>query len=110
MPFGRDVTIEIARTRGWDVLWLETDSTYVAYLLDTGSSFVPWRFINSWHCILHLISLMDFWDSHIYREGNAAADAMSHHNTPEGWRPHSIHIIANVVARDMSTPRYYRVV
>ena len=69
--------IAIAHSKGWKSLWIESDSTYVVSLIRSRSIAVPWNFRNRWLLTLHLIRQMRVVASHIYREGNQAADALA---------------------------------
>ncbi|XP_057803476.1 uncharacterized protein LOC131018785 [Salvia miltiorrhiza] len=76
--------IGIAHSRGWTKLWVEADSSYVVSLLETHSKQI----------------------SHIYREGNQAADLMANPQRHEGWWPYAIDEIKHAVAMDMSSHSY----
>lgn len=61
--------IQIAHSRGWNKLWLDTDSA-ISLLALRDSSLMPWHLRNRWlNCKLFLTS-MSFFITHIYREGN----------------------------------------
>ncbi|XP_057811539.1 uncharacterized protein LOC131025771 [Salvia miltiorrhiza] len=77
--------IAIAESRGWRKLWLESDSTYVVELLRKKLMEVPWRFLTSWKATIAFLNNFELRVSHIYREGNAAADIMAHNSRHEGW-------------------------
>jgi ribonuclease HI len=68
--------IEIAASKNWNNLWLETDSTLVV-LAFKSSSLVPWVLSNRWHNCLLLTQSMNFIVSHIFREGNFCADGLA---------------------------------
>jgi ribonuclease HI len=70
---GAMIAIEIASQKGWNHLWLETDSILVT-LAFKSSKLVPWQLRNRWENYLHKISPMNFFVTHIYREGNQCAD------------------------------------
>lgn len=71
--------VNMAWDRGWHQLWLECDSSYVVGLFQSKSHHVPWTVKPMWlHC-LHLVSNMHFRVSHIFREGNVAADLLAKH-------------------------------
>ncbi|GAU50480.1 hypothetical protein TSUD_409650 [Trifolium subterraneum] len=61
--------IEIAASKNWNNLWLETDSTLVV-LAFKSSLLVPWDLSNRWRSCLLLTQSMNFIVSHIFREGN----------------------------------------
>ncbi|KAK2652591.1 hypothetical protein Ddye_012447 [Dipteronia dyeriana] len=70
--------IDYAWTFGWRRLWLESDSTFVVDILRSRSRKVSWRWSTAWDRCLGLISQMDFALTHIYREGNQAADSLAY--------------------------------
>ena len=43
--------IEIAHEKGWDRLWLESDSAYVVQLFQSRSLEVPWKLRNRWRSV-----------------------------------------------------------
>ncbi|XP_057811499.1 uncharacterized protein LOC131025725 [Salvia miltiorrhiza] len=100
--------IAIAHGRGWRRIWLEADSTYVVRLLQQRSMEVPWRFRAYWINTLSRLEDMVFKVSHIYREGNAAADIMAHPSRHEGWWTQEIAEIKDVVRVDMSSHSHTR--
>ncbi|XP_057791327.1 uncharacterized protein LOC131008468 [Salvia miltiorrhiza] len=101
--------IAIAHARGWMFLWIEADSMYVVNLLSSRARDVPWRFVASWNRTLHLLTDMQIMVSHIYREGNVAADIMANPDRSEGWWPHAIDDVRKAVALDMATHSFVRV-
>jgi len=70
------VAIEVAYHKGWHSLWLKTDSMLV-YLAFKSSITVPWSLRNRWDNCLRLLSSMNFFVTHIYREGNKCADILA---------------------------------
>lgn len=70
------IAIEIAFNRGWNHLWLETDSMLVT-LAFKSKSVVPWQLRNIWENCLHLTSSISFFITHIYREGNHCVDKLA---------------------------------
>lgn len=68
--------IELAETYNWWNLWLEVDSELVIKALKN-PALVPWRLRNRWMNCLHIISKMNFFATHIYREGNQCADTLA---------------------------------
>ncbi|XP_057802933.1 uncharacterized protein LOC131018226 [Salvia miltiorrhiza] len=101
--------IAIAYARGWMFLWIEADSMYVVNLLSSRARDVPWRFVASWNRTLHILTNMQMMVSHIYREGNTAADIMANPDRSEGWWPHAIDDVKKAVALDMATHSFVRV-
>ncbi|PRQ16567.1 putative ribonuclease H-like domain-containing protein [Rosa chinensis] len=71
------VSIEVAFTRGWTTLWLESDSISVLASLSSDSFSPPWDLRVRWQNCLKNIQQMQFRSTHIFREGNAAADKMA---------------------------------
>ncbi|KAK3199002.1 hypothetical protein Dsin_022417 [Dipteronia sinensis] len=71
--------INLAWQNGWPRIWLENDSSYMVHLLASRSEQVPWRIRQAWQRCIYQISKMEFQDSHIFREGNQVADALSKH-------------------------------
>jgi ribonuclease HI len=68
--------VEIAAARGWNNLWIETDSELVVMAYKEVKS-VPWSLSNRWYNFLSRTSIMHFIVSHIYREGNHNADDLA---------------------------------
>ncbi|XP_057811613.1 uncharacterized protein LOC131025845 [Salvia miltiorrhiza] len=102
--------IQIAHARGWLDLWIEVDSIYVVNLLQKRSSDVPWRFAAAWKSILKCLSSFRLKVTHIFREGNAAADIMANQHRVEGWWPHEIDEISIAVRKDMASHNHVRIV
>ncbi|CAJ2636465.1 unnamed protein product [Trifolium pratense] len=67
--------IEIAHSKGWNNLWIESDSQLVN-LAFKSAHIVPWKLRNRWFNCLTLTKTMHFRATHIYREGNCCADRM----------------------------------
>ncbi|KAL8494368.1 hypothetical protein ACS0TY_025253 [Phlomoides rotata] len=63
--------IELAHDKGWSNIWLESDSTYVVYILKLSSPEISWRLMRQLRPNLNMVI------SHIYREGNAVAVRLS---------------------------------
>ncbi|XP_057770894.1 uncharacterized protein LOC130990686 [Salvia miltiorrhiza] len=95
--------ISIAHNRGWFSLWVEADSEYMVRLLQERSMDVPWRFIGLWKQAIMKISDFNMQVSHIYREGNRAADIMANQDREEGWWPFAIEEIKLATNLDMAT-------
>jgi ribonuclease HI len=73
---GAMLAIETAVNKGWSQLWLESDSMLVVKAFSS-SKVVPWALRNRWDNCLARISNMNFFVSHIYREGNHCADKLA---------------------------------
>jgi len=70
------VAIEIAVSKGFSNVWLESDSKLVVMAFKS-KLVVPWELRNRWENCLHLTYNMRFCVSHIYREGNTWADRLA---------------------------------
>ena len=71
------LAIELAHARGWQNLWLESDSSSVISCFASGSFSPPWSLQTRWNnCTLHLQNMV-FRCSHIFREGNVVADKLA---------------------------------
>jgi len=70
------LAMEVAKRKGYNYLWLETDSKLV-YLALISPFIVPWTLRNRWNNCLVFVSNIHFTFSHVYREGNACADGMA---------------------------------
>lgn len=68
--------IEIASSKGFTNLWLESDSKLVILAFRSNSG-IPWCLSNRWQNCLARIRTMRFFASHIYREGNTCADSIA---------------------------------
>lgn len=68
--------IETASHRGLFPLWLECDSSFVVTAFSS-PGLVPWKLRTRWHNCIHLTRSRGFRISHIYREGNQAADKLA---------------------------------
>ena len=71
------IAIEKASEWNWSNLWVETDSTYLVHLFNSGVGRIPWRFRNRWLRAVKMASNMNVTISHIYREGNCVADKLA---------------------------------
>ena len=70
------LAIEIAYSKNWHNLWLETDSQLVL-LAFRSKTLIPCELRNRWINCLELVKQMNFFVSHIYREGNSCADGFA---------------------------------
>lgn len=73
--------ISMAWINGWTCLWLKTDSTYVVHLLRSRSFKVSWILASDWATCLQRLYNMEFWVSHIHREGNSFVDRLAREGT-----------------------------
>lgn len=67
---------EIAFSRGWRNVWIETDSSLVVMAFNK-DSMIPCGFRNRWRNCKHLLYKMNFLVTHVYREGNRCADKLA---------------------------------
>jgi len=67
---------ETAHQNGWNNLWLELDSAMVVHALNSNSQ-VPCRLRNRWLNCRTLLQSMNFYVSHVFREGNQCADGLA---------------------------------
>lgn len=67
---------ELANQKGWTHLWLETDSMLVTLAFKSKSN-VPWQLRNRWDDYTGIASVMSFFVTQIYREGNHCADQLA---------------------------------
>ncbi|OVA20858.1 Ribonuclease H domain [Macleaya cordata] len=73
---GAILTIAITWSNGWTNLWLQCDSSMVMQAF-ANSKIIPWHLRNLWlNCKTRLLE-MNFRVSHIFREGNCAADKVA---------------------------------
>lgn len=70
------LALEIAQRKGFNYLWLETDSQLVFLALKTSAN-VPLNIRNRWHNCLSFARNIHFTFSHVYREGNVCADGLA---------------------------------
>jgi len=69
-------TIELAASKGYCNVWLESDSQLVLQAFKS-NMIIPWSLRNKWYNCLVIIHNMRFFASHIYREGNVCADGLA---------------------------------
>ncbi|KAK3221981.1 hypothetical protein Dsin_009006 [Dipteronia sinensis] len=88
---------------GWHRIWLDNDSSYVVQLLSIRSDQVTWPIRQAWQRCIHQISHMEFQVSHIFREGNQVADALSKHAlglSSDSWRSFTPSFGSSLVGND----------
>jgi len=73
---GAMYAIELAHQKGWNHIWLETDSMLVT-LAFRSKNIVPWHLRNRWENCTHLTTSMSLMVTHIYRERNHYADLLA---------------------------------
>ncbi|KAK0605269.1 hypothetical protein LWI29_024814 [Acer saccharum] len=72
------MAVELAHSRRWRNLWIESDSTMALKLLTTDSLHkVPAELVDRWLKCKSLVQEMDISCSHVYREGNVVADILA---------------------------------
>jgi ribonuclease HI len=71
--------IEVAFQHGWHNLWLEIDSSLVVAAFSNPNKLISWRLRSRWRNVLTMIRQMNFMVTHIFREGNQAADLLANH-------------------------------
>jgi ribonuclease HI len=69
--------IEIAFANNWSNFWLETDSSLVVNAFTKPNKTVAWLLRNRWNNMLGLLAQMNCIVTHVYREGNVAADLLA---------------------------------
>ncbi|KAK2657504.1 hypothetical protein Ddye_010556 [Dipteronia dyeriana] len=97
------IAINFAWQNGWHRIWLESDSSYVVQLLSSRSEQVPWRVRQAWQRCIYHISKMEFQFSHIFREDNQVADALSKHALGlevDSWWTNSLSFCSLLVDND----------
>jgi ribonuclease HI len=70
--------IEIAFHNNWSDIWLETDSSLLVLAFNK-PTLVPWQLRNRWLNMQVKLKNMRFVVTHIFREGNQAADCLANH-------------------------------
>lgn len=70
------VAIEIANSKGWFDLWLESDSMSVIQCFLNPLYLPPWELHVKWRKCCHILSRMRIKITHIHREGNFVADKL----------------------------------
>lgn len=73
---GAILAIEHASAQNWPNFWLESVSQLVVAAFKS-PSIVPWTLRNRWNNCVALTKSMNFFVSHIYREGNSCADRLA---------------------------------
>lgn len=70
--------VSLAWLKGWQHLWLETDSLLVLHYFKS-PTMVPWRLRIPWVNCLHVTKQMHFHISHTFREGNLVVDILANY-------------------------------
>ncbi|KAL8537631.1 hypothetical protein ACS0TY_012667 [Phlomoides rotata] len=101
------LAIELAHDKGWNNLWLESDSTYVVHLLKSDLPEVPWRLMARWHRVRQFRPHLHIVVSHIFREGNAVADRLPREEVSTfKWWSKSPDFLLPFLQRDISSEFY----
>ncbi|KAM5575738.1 hypothetical protein ABKV19_014599 [Rosa sericea] len=102
--------IKVASERGWQKLWLETDSVLVVHYFKA-PQLVPWKLRVAWANCVQCVQLMQFKVSHIYREGNALADKLADFgatNMGSIWYIKVPSFVTGLYGRDLTSGTNYR--
>ncbi|CAL9027546.1 unnamed protein product, partial [Prunus brigantina] len=94
--------IELAWLHACHNVWIETDSLLVTQFFRS-PHLVPWCLRIDWQNCLHRLQCMSFKISHIFREGNHAADASANHDALGSgftWRDTALSFILSFYHRD----------
>ncbi|KAL8485253.1 hypothetical protein ACS0TY_027527 [Phlomoides rotata] len=101
------LAIELAHDKGWNNLWLESDSTYVVHFLKSDLPDVPWRLMARWHRVRRLRPHLHIVVSHIFQEGNAVADRLSREEVSRfKWWSESLDFLFPFLQRDIGSEFY----
>ncbi|KAL5729952.1 hypothetical protein ACHQM5_002839 [Ranunculus cassubicifolius] len=69
--------IEMACRKNWFLLWVETDSEVLLAKVKSKACDVPFFIRNRWDKALRQLEGRHFFITHIFREGNQAADGLA---------------------------------
>lgn len=69
--------VNLAWQNNWFQVWFEMDSKAVVDCIQNYNFKPPWQLINSWANCQNKLKQMQHYISHVYREGNQAADYLS---------------------------------
>ncbi|XP_057803701.1 uncharacterized protein LOC131019033 [Salvia miltiorrhiza] len=108
--FALIIAIESAHKAGWQHVWFDADSTFVVSLMSFRSLNIPWRFKARWIQALSYAAAISYQISHIFREGNRIADYLASHVKDEGYWPHDVADIRQLVIEDLNLHFFTRVV
>ncbi|KAK3229362.1 hypothetical protein Dsin_001243 [Dipteronia sinensis] len=106
------LAINYAWNLGWHRIWLESDSSYVVQLLSIRSNQVTWRVRQAWQRCIHQILHMEFQVSHIFREGNQVANALSKHAlglSSDSWLSSTPSFCSSLVGNDCLGRESFRI-
>jgi ribonuclease HI len=102
--------IEIAHQKHWQHLWLETDSKLVVEAFKNPNKPVAWQLSNRWKNTMFMFKQLNCVVTHIYREGNQAADSLANHglsiNTVVFWEESPLFISDYVNRNKLGIPSF----
>jgi ribonuclease HI len=102
--------VEIAFQNDWKQLWIESDSALVVSAFNNPSRPVAWHLRNRWNNVLVLLRQMNCVITHIYREGNQAADMLANHglnlSSMACWNELPLFISENVNRDKLGIPSF----
>ncbi|MCH79531.1 glycerol-3-phosphate dehydrogenase, partial [Trifolium medium] len=108
--FGAILAIELAYSKGWLNLWLETDSLLVVSAFNNATKPVAWPLSNRWKNAMLMVSQMNCVVTHIYREGNDVADLIARHGLTLGnfvdWIVPPLFILDCIDHNKLGLPRF----
>lgn len=103
--------VNIAWLKNWKKIWFELDSKSVVNCIQNSSFKPPWQLFNEWNNCHHQLQHMQYYISHVYREGNQAADTLSKmglNHTDLKWWDSYPHQVNNILAREYAFLPSYR--
>ena len=104
------IAIKIAYEKKWNKLWIESDSKLATLALKS-SHIIPAKLTNRWNNCIMLLNSMEFFVSHIYREGNHGANKLANLGLSlpifTWWSSPPIVIREDLVKNKLGLP-YYR--
>ena len=97
---------DLAWHKGWRNLWVELDSLTVVNCVQASEFEPPWVYHTLWSNCKNQIQDMNIHVSHIFREGNQAADKLAKmgldHSSLKWWNSYPAEI-SNFLAHDYSS-------
>lgn len=97
-----------AKARGWNSLWLETDSVLAKKILTVDGKLIQWRIRPAWRRYEESRRQVTLQVSHIHREGNAIADMLAKLHIDRVWIGGCPKFLIDKLFADMNT-EYFRV-
>ncbi|KAM7465607.1 hypothetical protein LguiB_013169 [Lonicera macranthoides] len=103
--------VNLAWQNRWSQVWFEMDSKALVDCIHNQSFTPPWQLINSWSNCQHQLKQMQHHVSHVYREGNQAADILSkmglRHSELKWWNTYPQQL-NNILAHEYANLPSYR--